>query len=167
HIYPVPDINNPFLGVHFTKTFDRYVKVGPTAIPSFWRENYKGLWRFNLKEFLETFFLEGKLFLTNSFNFRKIALEEIKKYSLKYLINKASALVNEIDSSKFGSYLPSGIRAQLFDKKKRTLEMDFVIEKSDDSVHILNAVSPAFTCAFSFSRFVVDMIKDELVKRIK
>jgi len=51
NIYPVPNLNNPFLGVHYTLTVDGESKIGPTAIPAFWRENYKGFANFNLKEF--------------------------------------------------------------------------------------------------------------------
>jgi (S)-2-hydroxyglutarate dehydrogenase len=47
HIYPVPDLRNPFLGVHFTITVDGKVKIGPTAIPAFWREHYHRLSGFN------------------------------------------------------------------------------------------------------------------------
>ena len=53
NIYPVPDLRNPFLGVHFTVTAEQKVKIGPTAIPAFWRENYKGLSNFNLNELME------------------------------------------------------------------------------------------------------------------
>ena len=63
HIYPVPNLKNPFLGVHFTITISGKVKIGPTAIPAFWRENYEGISRFNLNEFLEVLFYEAKLFL--------------------------------------------------------------------------------------------------------
>ncbi len=51
NIYPVPNLANPFLGVHFTKTVDGTIKIGPTAIPALWRENYRGLENFKLKEF--------------------------------------------------------------------------------------------------------------------
>lgn len=162
HVYPVPDIKNPFLGVHFTRTADGTVKAGPTAIPAFWRENYEGFSHFNMRELLETLALEARLLFLNSFNFRKMALGEIKKYSLKNFSAQASSLVKDINLDNFGTYLPPGIRAQLIDIEKMTLEMDFVVEKSENSAHILNAVSPAFTCAFSFSRFAVDMIDAEL-----
>ena len=42
NIYPVPDLRNPFLGVHFTVKDDGHIKIGPTAIPAFWREQYRG-----------------------------------------------------------------------------------------------------------------------------
>ena len=75
NIYPVPNLANPFLGVHFTVTVDGTVKIGPTAIPAFWRENYKGLSRFKISEFFETIGYESKLFCANSFGFRRLALE--------------------------------------------------------------------------------------------
>ena len=53
NIYPVPDLRNPFLGVHFTITADGKAKIGPTAIPAFWRENYVGLGNFKLGELVE------------------------------------------------------------------------------------------------------------------
>ena len=163
HIYPVPDLKNPFLGVHFTITVDGKVKIGPTAIPALWRENYQGLANFKLREFLEVITSEARLFYSNNFGFRSIALEEMKKYVKRYLIQKASLLVKHIDVSGFKNYLEPGIRAQLFDREKMELVMDFVIEHKDNSTHILNAVSPALTCAFSFSQYVVDEIEERLI----
>ncbi|MEE9543544.1 MAG: L-2-hydroxyglutarate oxidase [Thermodesulfobacteriota bacterium] len=158
HIYPVPDLERPFLGVHFTKTVDGKVKVGPTAVPALWRENYKGIDNFKFNELLESLTLELKLFYTNKSNFRDAAFDEMKRYFRKNLIREASTMVKEIDYNKFGDYLKPGIRAQLLNTGNMTLEMDFVIEEGDSSTHILNAVSPAFTCSFPFSAFVVDKI---------
>jgi (S)-2-hydroxyglutarate dehydrogenase len=160
HIYPVPELRNPFLGVHFTKTVDGRVKIGPTAIPAFWRENYKGMANFKIDELMKTLFYETRLFVSNSFNFRNLAFEEIKKYFGRYMIDKASLLVKEIDKNKFGGFLQPGIRAQLLNKEELTLVMDFVVEYGENSAHILNAVSPAFTCSFSFARFIVDEIQE-------
>lgn len=162
HIYPVPNLKNPFLGVHFTRTVNGKVKIGPTAIPAFWRENYHGLSNFKLNEFLEVLFHESKLFLSNSFNFRDLTFEEIKKFSRKYFIQQATYLVKKIDVNNFGNYLNPGIRAQLLDKEKMKLEMDFVVEHGESSTHVLNAVSPAFTSAFSFSKFVADQVEREM-----
>ncbi|HHT9130595.1 MAG TPA: L-2-hydroxyglutarate oxidase [Candidatus Brocadiaceae bacterium] len=158
HIYPVPNLGNPFLGVHFTKTVDGKVKIGPTAIPAFWRENYQGISNFKLSEFFEIFFTEAKLFCTNAFDFRSLTLEEIKKYNREYFIQQASYLVKKIDINKFGNYLNPGIRAQLLDKEEVKLVMDFVVEHGENSTHVLNAVSPAFTSAFSFSKYIVDKV---------
>ena len=48
-----------------------------------------------------------------------------------------------------------GIRAQLYNKDKRDFEMDFIVEKKDNTIHVLNAVSPAFTSAFSFAKYIL------------
>ena len=156
NIYPVPNIQNPFLGVHFTLTSNGQVKIGPTAIPAFWRENYSGIDRFKFTEFTEIFKAETKLFLMNSFGFRKLALEEVKKYSKKRLVTLASHLVKKIDPAGFTEWSKPGIRAQLMDIKTSKLIQDFVVEENHESVHVLNAVSPAFTCSIPFADWVVD-----------
>jgi len=162
HIYPVPNLKNPFLGVHFTITISGKVKIGPTAIPAFWRENYEGVSNFNLNEFLEVVWNEAKLFFTNAFNFRSLTFEEFKKYYRNYFIQQATHLVKRIDTNKFGNYLTPGIRAQLLDKEEMKLVMDFVVEHGENSTHVLNAVSPAFTSAFSFSKFIVDEVEEKM-----
>ena len=167
HIYPVPNLKNPFLGVHFTITIRGKVKIGPTAIPAFWRENYEGISRFNLNEFLEVLFYEAKLFFTNAFNFRSLTFEEFKKYYRNYFIQQATHLVKNIDMNKFGNYLTPGIRSQLLDRKEMKLVMDYVVEQGENSTHVLNAVSPAFTSAFSFSKFIVDEVEKAMGLKTK
>ena len=156
NIYPVPNLANPFLGVHFTYTVDNISKIGPTAIPAFWRENYSGFKNFNLKELIQILFYETKLFITNAFGFRDLAIDEIKKYSKSYLINLAKHLTKPIDMSGFDSWSTPGIRAQLLNTKTLELVQDFIVEGDNSTTHILNAVSPAFTCSIPFSRWVVD-----------
>ncbi len=155
NIYPVPNLKNPFLGVHFTKTVTGEIKIGPTATPALWRENYNALSNFSFDEFGSILFYEGKLFFSNSFGFRSLALEEMKKYNKDYFVRLAQQMVKEIDPKGFTEFTQPGIRAQLLDKKTLTLVQDFVVEGDQKSIHVLNAVSPAFTCAFPFSEFVV------------
>jgi len=156
NIYPVPNLANPFLGVHYTVTVDGNIKIGPTAIPAFWRENYRGFDNFNFSEMIEILYYEVKLFILNSFNFRKLALSEMKNYSSKVFIQKAKDMVYKIDNNF--KPIPAGIRAQLLDTRTNELIQDFVVEHTDASTHILNAVSPAFTCSFAFAEFVVEEI---------
>lgn len=167
HIYPVPNLKNPFLGVHFTITAAGKIKIGPTAIPAFWRENYRGISNFSMGEFFEVLYYESKLFLTNAFRFRSLAFEEMKKYYREYFIRQALHLVKTIDTTQFGDYLKPGIRAQLLDTETLKLVMDFVVEHGDNSTHILNAVSPAFTSAFSFSKFIVDGVEQRMGLKTK
>lgn len=155
NIYPVPNLNNPFLGVHYTITEDGTIKIGPTAIPAFWRENYKGLSNFKFKELVQILKFEIKLFITNSFNFRKLAYDEIKKYNKNHLISLATGMVKTINKENFNIWSKPGIRAQLLNTTTLELLQDFVVEGDDNSIHILNAVSPAFTSSFPFARWVV------------
>ncbi len=154
-IYPVPDLRNPFLGVHFTKTADGGIKIGPTAIPAFWRENYSLKENFKAGELAEIIKYETLLFFTNSFHFRDLAFEEIRKYYRKYFISLACAMVKRIDPAGFTCHTAPGIRAQLLDKQSLSLVQDFVVEGDGSTVHILNAVSPAFTCAFPFADYII------------
>jgi len=156
NIYPVPNLKNPFLGVHYTKTVSGDIKIGPTAIPALWRENYDAKNGFSFNEMTEVLFFESKLYLSNAFNFRLLAHEEMHKYSKKYFISLALSMVKYIDPKGFTEYTRPGIRAQLLDKKTLSLVQDFVVEGDHKSIHVLNAVSPAFTCAFPFSQYVVD-----------
>jgi L-2-hydroxyglutarate oxidase len=157
HVYPVPNLRNPFLGVHFTKTVDGHVKIGPTAIPAFWRENYDFKRRFEWGEFAEIIAQEARLFLFNRFDFRRLAFEEMRKYSRRFFISRAQALLKQLDAGQFGDYTLPGIRAQLLNRQTNELVMDFLLEHAENSTHVLNAVSPAFTSAFSFARHIVDL----------
>ncbi len=162
NIYPVPNLKNPFLGVHYTLTVDNEAKIGPTSIPAFWRENYKGFSNFNLKEFIQIIYYESKLFLSNAFGFRTLAFSEIKKYNLSYFKSLAKNLTQNMNDKGFDSWSTPGIRAQLLDKRTLELVQDFVIEGDDKTIHILNAVSPAFTCSMPFTNWVVE---EYIIKR--
>ncbi|PXY02883.1 L-2-hydroxyglutarate oxidase [Marinifilum breve] len=155
HIYPVPNLLNPFLGVHYTLTVNNELKLGPTSTPAFWRENYNGLSRFNLQEFMQIIYYESKLFLFNSFNFRRLAISEIKKYNRRYFVQLAKHLSHNCNPESFDTWTKPGIRAQLLNTKTLKLEMDFIVEGDSNSLHILNAVSPAFTCSFAFAKYLV------------
>lgn len=156
NVYPVPNLKNPFLGVHFTVTVDGKAKIGPTAIPAFWRENYQGFSRFKWTEMAEILRLEALLFLKNKFNFRELAFEEMRKYQKAYFVKLASEMVRDIDPSGFTEWSPPGIRAQLLNLDTFELVQDFVVEGDRSSTHVLNAVSPAFTSSFPFARWVVE-----------
>jgi len=156
NIYPVPNLKNPFLGVHYTITVDGTIKIGPTSIPAFWRENYKGMDNFKSGEMADILAWEAKLFLTNSFGFRNLAFEEIRKYNKSHFIELAAKLVHSIDKSGFTQWSKPGIRAQLLNRKTMELVQDFIVEGDDATIHVLNAVSPAFTSSFPFAKWVVE-----------
>lgn len=163
HIYPVPNLDNPFLGVHFTITAKGKIKLGPTAIPAFWREHYQGFDNFKLGEMVEIINQELRLLISNRFGFRRIAIEEMSKYFKPVMINAARELLENVDAKLYRKHGPAGIRAQLYDIENGCLEMDFKYEGDAASFHILNAVSPAFTCSMPFTSFLFDRI-DELLE---
>jgi len=159
NIYPVPDLKNPFLGVHFTVTANGKVKIGPTAIPGFWREQYRGLANFRWNEFLEVALRGMGLLACSNFNFKMLALQELAKYSKAKMVKMASQLAEEVRPENYEQWGKSGIRAQLVDIRKRKLEMDFVLEGDRHSIHVLNAVSPAFTCSLPFAEHVCERVQ--------
>ena len=160
HIYPVPDLRNPFLGVHFTVTAKGEAKIGPTAIPALWRENYSGLRNPRWGELAEVLKLGGGLLLNNRFGFRSLALRELPKYSRRRLASLAGQLVEGVDMSRFRLWGKPGIRAQPVNLRTRKLEMDFLYQGDGSSFHLLNAVSPAFTCSLPFSAYLADRIQE-------
>lgn len=159
NIYPVPELKNPFLGVHFTVAANGKVKIGPTAIPAFWREHYGGIANFSWMEFAEVAVRGIGLLANSKFNFASLAIREMAKYSRAKMISLASELVDEVRPEHYQNWGKPGIRAQLVDIEKRKLEMDFVLEGDRYSMHVLNAVSPAFTCGLPFSEHVCERIK--------
>ena len=158
NIYPVPDLDNPFLGVHFTIKVDGTAKIGPTAIPALWREQYEGLSRFKFNEAVDIAIRSTGLLFSSDFNFTRLAAAELLKYSRQRMVNLAKDLVDTIDPNAYKQWAKPGIRAQLVDLKKRKLEMDFVLEADEWSMHVLNAVSPGWTCSIPFSEYVVDEV---------
>lgn len=155
-LYSVPDPRKPFLGVHFAVAEDGSLKIGPTAIPAFWRENYSGLQGFNAREMAHILYWQARLFATDAFGFRRFAFEELRKYDRRYLVRHAFKMVKGLDAEKFSEWSTAGIRAQLLNTKTLALEQDFVVQGDKHSVHVLNAVSPAFTSSLPFTQWVVE-----------
>jgi (S)-2-hydroxyglutarate dehydrogenase len=152
-IYPVPDIRNPFLGVHFTRSVHGDVYVGPTAIPALGRENY-GLFAGADAGGIPTLLRDAALFFSNP-KFRSVALSEPRKYLPAFFNRDAARLVRRFDPSQFEAASKVGIRPQLVDWRTKELVMDFVVEAAGRSVHVLNPISPAFTSSMDLARTVV------------
>jgi L-2-hydroxyglutarate oxidase LhgO len=162
NLYPVPNLKNPFLGVHVTLTIDGHAKIGPTAIPCLWREQYDWSKNFKLGELAEIAGMGMTLLTRAGFDFRGLALEEMRKYHRPYLVAQAAALAEGVRPEQYTRWGKPGIRAQLVDVSTRTLVQDFLLEGDERSLHILNAVSPGWTCAIPFTRFVCDRIEQTL-----
>lgn len=155
-VYPAPDLGMPFLGVHLTKNLAGEVLFGPTAIPAFGRENYSALGGL---DFAETPAILGRLtqmMAKNPGNFRSYVKKEMLRYWPREFYREAKGLVPKLKPTDIGAFAKVGIRAQLMDIEKKCLEMDFVVREGPSSMHVLNAISPAFTSAPACARYVVD-----------
>ncbi len=153
NIYPVPDIRNPFLGVHFTRSVHGDVYLGPTAIPAFGRENYGVLTGID-REGFSIIFTDAVLFFLNP-KFREVALVEPRKYLKPYFFRDAAKLVKQLDPGDIEPSDKVGIRPQLVDWSTKELVMDFMVTADGETIHILNPVSPAFTSSMDLADTIV------------
>jgi L-2-hydroxyglutarate oxidase LhgO len=154
-LYPVPDLRVPFLGVHFTPSLDKKVYIGPTARPALGRENYSGLSGVSISDIIALLYYGSRFFLHNKQGFRGLVFTEIRHSLRRFTVKEAQKMVPSISQKDVVKSKKVGIRPQLVDTKKLELVMDFLIEKAENSVHVLNAISPAFTAAFPFARYMV------------
>jgi len=155
-IYPVPDLRVPFLGVHFTNAIDGTTYIGPTAMPALGRENYGGLRGIRAGDAAAIAMMIARQYASNKQGFRTHLHQEAARLLKRNFAAAARDLVPRIEPSHMKASTKVGIRAQLFDREKNELVMDFVVERGERSLHVLNAVSPGFTTAFSFARFALD-----------
>ncbi len=153
-VYPVPDPNFPFLGVHFTPMIDGRVECGPNAVFSFKREGYKTT-SFNLKDTYEALTYKGtwKLFIKH---WRK-GLEEYRRaFSKRLFVNELQKMMPTLTIEDIIE-ARAGVRAQAIDIKGNLVD-DFKISEKNGNIHVLNAPSPAATSCLA--------IADEILKRI-
>ena len=161
-VYPVPNPVNPFLGVHTTITLNNEIKIGPTALPVIGKEQYKLTDGFNLKELVEFFTSSTALLKSDSVNLIGLAKEETLKLFRKPLLKRTRKLSNSLDSNTDWVKYPSGIRAQIINTKTKAIEMDYIIKTDKNVIHILNAVSPGWTSAIPFTRWVIEQNKAKI-----
>ncbi len=155
-VYPVPHPINPFLGVHFTLTVDGLVKIGPTAIPIAGREQYSILRGWSLVDLFQSAKGASSLVKGESHNLGSILKSEWPKVALSKLVQESAELVPTAIDVKHWKKKPPGIRAQLVHLPSGKLEQDFVVRTYLNSVHVLNAVSPGWTSAIPFGKWLVE-----------
>ena len=156
-VYPVPHPINPFLGVHFTLTLDGKVKIGPTAIPVIGREQYSLFEGWSLSDIGQAITATRALIQGESHKFGEILKSELPKLRESSLGRESALLVPGAMSIRRWQKKPPGIRSQLVDIKTGKLEQDFIVENFENSTHILNAVSPGWTSALPFGRWVAEV----------
>ena len=157
-IYPVPDPEMPFLGVHLTNMIDGSITVGPNAILSFKREGYSKL-AFGIKDMV-TMFAFGGFWKVISANLRS-SLGEMKnslhKASYLKLVQRYCPSI-ELDDLE---YYPPGIRAQAVTRNGELVH-DFLFEETARSLHVCNAPSPAATSAIPIGEYICDSVSDKI-----
>ena len=153
-IYPVPDPNFPFLGVHFTRMIHGGVEAGPNAVLAFRREGYKKL-DINFKELFETLAWPG--FQKVAAKYWQTGLGEIYRSFSKAAFTKAlQELIPEIQSEDL---IPggAGVRAQACDREGGLVD-DFAIFENQQAINVCNAPSPAATSSLSIGQTVSELV---------
>jgi (S)-2-hydroxyglutarate dehydrogenase len=153
-IYPVPDPQFPFLGVHFTRMIDGEVEAGPNAVLSLKREGYTRT-SFSLKEFAEIAAYPGMRRLAARY-WKEGAREVVRSFSKAAFVHSLQRLVPEIQAEDLEP-APAGVRAQAL-RPDGSLVDDFHILCHGNTVHVLNAPSPAATASLVIGEAIVDRI---------
>ncbi len=154
-IYPVPDPELPFLGVHCTRMIDWPVNPGPNAVLAFAREGYSRR-DINFSDLFETLRYPGFWRLIAK-HVRTGAAEMLRAMSKSAFVRKVQHLLPEIEEDDI---VPcrAGVRAQAVAPDGKMVD-DFLILKSQNAVHVCNAPSPAATASLEIGRYVVDAIR--------
>jgi len=155
-VYPVPHPINPFLGVHFTLTLDGKVKIGPTAIPILGREQYSLTSGWSLPDIGQALIATAALIRGRAHSLGEILKSELPKLRENSLVRESATLVPDASQIRTWAKRPPGIRSQLVNLKSGKLEQDFIVQNFRNSTHILNAVSPGWTSAIPFGRWVAN-----------
>ncbi|WP_291727955.1 L-2-hydroxyglutarate oxidase [Bernardetia sp.] len=152
-IYPVPDPNFPFLGVHFTRMINGEVEAGPNAVLAYKREGYKKT-DISVSELLETLTFSG--FQKVAFKYWKTGLGEIHRSYSKNAFTKAlQELIPEVEKEDLVT-ADAGVRAQACDKDGGLLD-DFKILEKQGVINVVNAPSPAATSSLSIGKTISEM----------
>src|SRR5690606_32727751 len=154
-IYPVPNPEFPFLGVHFTRMINGGIEAGPNAVLAFKREGYK-FSDFTFRDTFETLTWPG--FWKIAFKYGKTGAMEIyrslSKSSFTKSLQKLIPEIQESDLEEGGA----GVRAQACDRKGNLVD-DFNFKEEKNIIHVRNAPSPAATSCLSIGKYISDRIQ--------
>ena len=158
-IYPVPDPEMPFLGVHLTNMIDGSITVGPNAVLSFKREGYSKL-AFDLKDLTAMFMFPGfwKVIFANLRSGIGEMKNSLHKAGYLKLVQRYCPTI-QLEDLK---YYPPGIRAQAVTKKGELVH-DFLFEETNRSLHVCNAPSPAATSAIPIGEYICDSVAKKTI----
>ncbi len=149
-IYPVPNPDFPFLGVHFTRMIDGSIHAGPNAVLSLKREGYHKT-DFDIKDFFEVISYGG--FWKLAFKYADEGLQEmIRSFSKKAFVRSLQTLIPDVTEN---DVIPSGagVRAQALTHSGQLVD-DFLILEDDHALHVCNAPSPAATSSLEIGKAI-------------
>lgn len=157
-IYPVPNPEFPFLGVHFTKMIHGGVECGPNAVWAFAREGYSNT-HINFRDMFESATYPG--FLKMATKYWKTGVKEMwRSLNKAAFVKELQRLVPEIKSEDLET-APAGVRAQALGRDGKIID-DFLIDESDHMINVLNAPSPAATSSLRIGTMVTDVLAKRL-----
>lgn len=162
-IYPVPDPQFPFLGVHFTRMINGGVEAGPNAVLAFKREGYKKT-DFSFRDILEMKLYPG--FWKMAAKYYKMGFQEFRRsFSKELFVKSLQKLIPEIqyEDIEVGG---AGVRAQALERDGKLVD-DFRIVEAERMVHVLNAPSPAATASLSIGKTISEMVIKRFNEEIK
>ncbi|MFZ2358378.1 MAG: L-2-hydroxyglutarate oxidase [Anaerolineae bacterium] len=155
-IYPVPDPQFPFLGVHFTRMVDGSVECGPNAVLAFAREGYRRT-DLNLRDLAQTMAYPGFVRLAGR-HWRMGMGEMWRSWNKGAFVAALQRLMPEIRAEHLEA-APAGVRAQAIAPDGRPLD-DFAFAETARIIHVINAPSPAATAALSIGRFIAEKVAE-------
>ncbi len=156
-IYPVPDPEFPFLGVHFTRMIRGGVEAGPNAVLAFKREGYQKS-NFSIKDSIETFFYPGFMHLAGKYWKTGIG-EFYRSYSKSAFVRALQKLIPELTDNDITPG-GAGVRAQALEPNGQLVD-DFRILQGKGMIHVLNAPSPAATASISIGEAIASIAGKE------
>ena len=152
-VYPVPDPDLPFLGVHFTRNVKGYVEAGPNAVLATAREGYRKR-DLNIRDFSETLRFPG--FWRVAKREWKTGINEVNRSLRKSVFtHDLQKMIPEIESNDLTTG-GAGVRAQAV-RRDGTLLDDFAIERTERAVHVLNAPSPGATSSLEIGKYIAGL----------
>jgi L-2-hydroxyglutarate oxidase len=157
-IYPTPNPNFPFLGVHFTRLISGGIEAGPNAVLAFQREGYHR-WSFNRQEFFEIWSFPGFRKLAAK-HWRDGAAEMQRSYFKSAFVKSLQKLVPEVQSDDLAPG-GAGVRAMACDAQGNIID-DFLIFENDRIINVCNAPSPAATASLAIGETIAEKVTERL-----
>jgi L-2-hydroxyglutarate oxidase len=162
-IYPVPDPQFPFLGVHFTRMIKGGIEAGPNAVLAFKREGYKKT-DFSVRDIIEMKLYPG--FWKMAAKYYKMGFEEFRRsFSKDLFLKSLQKLIPDIqyEDIELGG---AGVRAQALESTGKLVD-DFRIVEAERMIHVLNAPSPAATASLSIGETIAEMVIKKFNEEVK